>query len=170
MRTAQAKSVFTVDFGSPETTPRQQHRGRIPRVARMLALAHKIDGMVRCGEYRDYACAARRLGLTRARVTQITNLLLLGPSIQEAILDLPPLTTGRDPVSERQLRSVVAEVEWDKQLDMWNEVTYERTAVFPDTNGQDVLRAHATRDRDAAGADERATSATGRRVGTEGRS
>ncbi len=168
MRPAQAKSVFRVDFGPPGPVPKMQPRGRAPRVARMLALAHRIDGMVRSGETRDYAYAARRLGLTRARVTQITNLLLLAPVIQEAILGLPPVTTGRDPISERRLRPIVAEFEWDKQLDMWNEVTYERTAVLPDTDGQNVLRAHAARDREAVGADERATAAAGRRVGTEG--
>jgi hypothetical protein len=42
-------------------------------------LAHRIDAMVRTGEFRDYADAARALGLTRARITQITNLLLLAP-------------------------------------------------------------------------------------------
>ena len=168
MRPAQTKSVFRVDFGPPKPVRKRQPHGRIPRVARILALAHKIDEMVRSGQFRDYADAARRLGLTRARLSQITNLLLLAPGIQEAILDLQPVTSGRDLVSERQLRSVVAEVEWDKQLDMWNEVTYERNAVLPNTDGQDVLRAHAAGDRDAAGADERATAATGRNVGTEG--
>ena len=30
---------------------------------------------------------------------------------------------GRDPISERQLRPIVAEPDWDKQLSMWSEVT-----------------------------------------------
>ncbi len=88
----------------------------------MLALAHKIDGMVRAGELRDLADAARAIGVTRARITQITNLLLLAPEIQEAILDLPPVTNGRDPVSERTLRRIVAEPDWNRQLEIWNEV------------------------------------------------
>ena len=55
-------------------------------------------------------------------MTQITNLLLLAPVIQEAILDLPPVTNGRDPVSERALRRIVAEPDWERQLELWNEV------------------------------------------------
>jgi hypothetical protein len=93
-------------------------------VARTLALAHKIDEMIRAGELRDLANAARTIGVTRARMTQIMNLLLLAPEIQEAILDLPPVTNGRDPVSERALRAIVAEPEWDKQLRLW-EATHE---------------------------------------------
>ena len=103
MKAAAAKTVLTVDF----SRKRPQRAtvaptGRIPRVVRMLAFAHRIEGMVRDGEFTDHADAARRLRLTRARITQITSLLLLAPTIQEAILDLPPVTTGRDPISERR--------------------------------------------------------------------
>jgi hypothetical protein len=52
-------------------------------------------------------------------VTQIANLLLLAPEIQEQILDLPPVTNGRDPVSERQLRRIVAEADWNQQTELW---------------------------------------------------
>ena len=67
------------------------------------------------------ADAARRLGLTRARMTQMMNLLLLAPAIQEAILALPPVVTGRDPITERQLRRIVAEPDWNKQIKMWRQ-------------------------------------------------
>jgi len=39
------------------------------------------------GEMRDYADVARLGYVTRARLTQIMNLLLLAPDIQEALLD-----------------------------------------------------------------------------------
>jgi hypothetical protein len=58
-------------------------------VARTLALAHTIDEMIRTGELRDLADAARAVGVTRARMTQIMNLLLLAPEIQEALLSFP---------------------------------------------------------------------------------
>ena len=96
--------------------------GRVLRVARLLAVAHKIDGMIRRGKLCGLADAARSLGLTRARVTQITNLLQLAPEIQEAILDLPLVTNGRDPISERQLRQIAAESDWSKQLSMWRQI------------------------------------------------
>ena len=122
-RPAQARSTYTVDFNTKSAQwPTRRDTDRIPRVVRMLALAHKIDGMIRAGELRDLADAARALGLSRARVTQLSALLLLAPEIQEAIFDLPPVMNGRDPVSERQLRPIVAEPNWDQQLELWNEV------------------------------------------------
>ncbi len=122
-RPAEARSSYTVDFNA-KSPRRATHRdtGRIPRVARMLALAHTIDEMIRAGELRDLADAARALGLSRARVTQLSALLLLAPEIQEAIFDLPPVTNGRDPVSERSLRRIVAECDWERQRQLWNEV------------------------------------------------
>ena len=80
--------------------------GRVPRVTRLLALAHRIDGMIRSEEIRDWADAARLAGVTRARMTQIANLLLLAPDIQEAILALPPVFDGHDPSTERAVRSI----------------------------------------------------------------
>ncbi|HVU63917.1 MAG TPA: hypothetical protein VHC70_08065, partial [Phycisphaerales bacterium] len=47
------------------------------RVARLVALAHHIENLVRAGKVRDYAAIAMLGGITRARVSQITNLLLL---------------------------------------------------------------------------------------------
>ena len=84
--------------------------GRILRITRLLALAHHIDGMIRSGELRDWAEAARLIGVTRARMTQIANLLLLAPDIQEAVLDVPCVVKGSDSITERQLREIVAEV------------------------------------------------------------
>lgn len=42
--------------------------------------------------------------------------MLLAPDIQEAILDLPAVTCGRDPITERRLRNIVAEPRWTHQL------------------------------------------------------
>ena len=61
------------------------------------------------GLLKDYAAAARLLGMTRARMAQVMNLVSLSPGIQEAIL------TGGLVVSERSLRSVIRNVEWKKQ-------------------------------------------------------
>ena len=123
-RPAQARSAYTVDLGGKSPRRRTQAAtGRIPRVAQTLALAHKIYAKIRSGELRDLADAARAIGITRARISQITKLLLLAPEIQEAILDLPPVTDGRDPVSERALRPIVAEPDWTRQRLLWDEVT-----------------------------------------------
>ena len=67
----------------------EQPAGPLPkppsRIARMLALAHKIERAIESGELRDYADAARRLGVNRARVSQLANLLLLTGSEQDRV-------------------------------------------------------------------------------------
>ena len=124
--TTPAMMSYTVDFArAPRTEAAPDRAGRVLRVARLLALAHQIDGKVRAGEYADLADAARKLGLTRARVTQIVNLTQLAPVIQEAILTWPAITTGRDPVTERTLRAIVAEPPWPNQIALWNALRRE---------------------------------------------
>jgi hypothetical protein len=51
--------------------------GRVPRIARFMALAIRFDGLVRSGVVTDYAEVARLGHVTRARITQIMNLLML---------------------------------------------------------------------------------------------
>jgi hypothetical protein len=75
----------------------------------MLALAHYVEILVEEGRIPDYAAAARILGLTRARMTQVMNLLLLEPGIQEGVL----LGSLRAP--ERQLRIALRSGEWESQ-------------------------------------------------------
>lgn len=89
-------------------------------MARHLSLAHEIERRIRAGELDDLAHAARVFGLTRARVTQIVSLTLLAPAIQEEILALPPVTVGRDPITERALRPIAAEPVWERQIEMWH--------------------------------------------------
>ena len=61
----------------------------VPRAARLLALAHRWEGMVRRGEVAEYVEIARLAGLTRGRVTQICSLTLLAPDLQEAHQGFP---------------------------------------------------------------------------------
>ncbi len=88
------------------------------RAARMLALAHRLQAMIDAGEVEDRASLARNLGFTRARITQLLDLLLLAPDIQEALLDMqvPP---GRDPFTEHDLRQVVRAPLWAEQRERW---------------------------------------------------
>jgi hypothetical protein len=68
------------------------------RLARMLALAVHVERLIDAGELVDHADAARRLGLTRARLSQVAALTRLPIEVQEGIL----LGTVR--ASERELR------------------------------------------------------------------
>ena len=97
--------------------------GRIPRVARLMALALRFEGQIREGKLKDYAEIARLGNVTRARVTQIMNLLNLAPDIIEAILDLPAVERGRDPVVLRDLLPIAAEFEWSEQRRLWRGVS-----------------------------------------------
>ena len=93
--------------------------GRVPRVARLLALAIKLDQLVRQGLVRDYAALARLGHVSRARITQIMNLLLLAPDIQEELLFLPETRRGRDPIQLRQLQAIALVPDWKAQRPRW---------------------------------------------------
>jgi hypothetical protein len=65
-----------------------------------------------------------RLGhVTRARLTQIMNLTLLAPSIQEELLFLPRVESGRDPVIIRDLQPIAMTLDWRKQWKAWAAIT-----------------------------------------------
>ena len=86
---------------------------RIPRITRLMALAIKFQEMVDRGEVHDYADIARLGFVTRARLTQIMNLLLLAPNIQEVLLsEMLPMHTS---IPERTLRAVAQMVLWEDQ-------------------------------------------------------
>lgn len=89
-------------------------RPRPLHVARMLALAHEIVRLVDEGTFADLADAARVLGFTRARITQLVDLTLLAPEIQERLL-FAETANGRDEVSERHLRRLVRRSSWAEQ-------------------------------------------------------
>jgi hypothetical protein len=93
--------------------------GRVPRLARLMALAIRFECLLQQGEVRDYADLARLGHVTRARVTQMMNLLNLAPDIQEQILFMPPTVVGRDVVKEWQARPIAAEPDWGRQRRMW---------------------------------------------------
>lgn len=97
----------------------EQPTARVPRVARLLALAHKIDGMIRSEELKDWAEAAWLIGITRARMTQLASLLLLAPEIQENILSCSSAPQKADTTTERNLRKLTSGMDWQKQKSEW---------------------------------------------------
>ena len=109
-------------------------QGKLPRVTRLMALAIKFQGLVDRREVRDYADLARLGYVTRARMTQIMNLLNLAPDIQEDILFLPNTLSGRDPVTERRMRQIAGVVAWNRQR-------RERQALIP-SMGVERCRPH----------------------------
>lgn len=53
--------------------------------------------------------------VTRARITQIMNLNLLAPELQEGLLFRQPVEGGRDAVTLKGLQEVCLEADWGRQ-------------------------------------------------------
>lgn len=96
--------------------------GRVPRLARLMALAVRFEQLIQAGEVADYADLARLGHVSRARITQIMNLRLLAPDIQEQILFLPRIERGRAPLVLSQLQRIALVPDWRKQRRMWREL------------------------------------------------
>ena len=96
--------------------------GRVPRVARLMALVLRFDELVRTGQIANYRELASLGHVTRARVSQITNLVHLAPDLQEALLFLPLTLCGRDPIILADLQPIAASFDWRKQRRLWRKL------------------------------------------------
>ena len=122
--TIHRRTWFRGDEHNPKSASKNTHR--IPRVARLLALAIRYEQLLQVGQVRGYQELSELGKVSRARISQIMKLRLLAPDVQEAILFLQAHMQNRDPVSERDLRSIVAEVSWSRQRAMWAKLVQER--------------------------------------------
>ena len=120
--TRAARGRKQLRLGEAPQTPPGVVFGRVPRVARLMALSIRFRELIESGEIRDYTELARLGHVTRARITQVMNLLHLAPEIQEDILFLPPIESGRDPIRELQLRPITLVPDWRKQRKLWREL------------------------------------------------
>lgn len=106
---------------APEPPPVSD--GHTPRISQLMALAIRFEQLIRDGVVQDQADLARLALVSRARVTQIMDLLMLAPDIQEALLFLPPVHKGRDPITERNLREVLTDANWERQIVAWRRIS-----------------------------------------------
>jgi hypothetical protein len=95
--------------------PGDERRGDPPR---RLARPH-FQNLLDTGVVRTEMELAELTRLPTARITQIMNLLVLAPDIQEEILFIPLVTKGLAPVTERDLRSLVKTLVWSEQRERW---------------------------------------------------
>ncbi len=109
-----------------ETPTTNVKPGRVPWVSKLMALAIRFNGLVREGVVTDQAELARLGHVSRARMTQIMNLLHLAPDIQEEVLFLPRIERGKEAIQERHLRPIAAVPDWRKQRRLWKEMAKER--------------------------------------------
>src|SRR6516165_6228499 len=96
--------------------------GRVPRVARLMALALRLDELVRTGQVASYSALAALGHVSRARISQIVNLIHLAPDIQEALLFLPPTQRGRDAIILADLQPIATAFDWRKQRRLWRKL------------------------------------------------
>jgi hypothetical protein len=126
-RRVRAKRSTGVDLASPPAAaammdverPAVVPTARLRRVTQLLALAHRFADLLARGEVASMAELARVGRVTRARLSQIMDLTLLAPDIQEEILSLGPVDRGRDPVTMRALLTVAHLPAWPDQRRRW---------------------------------------------------
>jgi hypothetical protein len=89
-----------------------------------MALAIRFEALVRSGAVADYAALAELGHVSRARVTQIMNLLCLAPDIQEQILFLPRTERGRDPIILADLLQIASHLDWRRQREVGHKLGF----------------------------------------------
>jgi len=103
-------------------------KGTIPRISKLMALAHHFEHLRRLKVVTDYADIARLGGVTRARMTQIMSLLNLAPEIQEEILFLPRPQKGHDPITTKKMLPVARILPWQSQRRAWEKLKQQNEA------------------------------------------
>lgn len=92
---------------------------RVPKIARQMALAIKLEAMLHAGEVKSQEDIARLGRVTQAYVSRIMGLLNLAPDLQETLLFWPRVERGRPPVKLRDINAIAAEPDWTLQRVMW---------------------------------------------------
>ena len=77
-------------------------------------------------EVARYSALASLGHVSRARISQIVNLIHLAPDLQEALLFLPPTQWGRDAILLADLQPIAASFDWRKQRRLWRKLLPNR--------------------------------------------
>jgi hypothetical protein len=111
--------------------PEQPIPGRLPRITKMMALAIRLDHLIKSGQVTDQAELARVGHVSRARLTQIMNLNLLAPDIQEQILTVDEGRVKLTKVQERACRQIASTMNWKEQRIQWtNDIVFSRIDTY----------------------------------------
>ena len=115
--------------GQQPALPRVQLSERIPRLARLMALALRFEKLLATGVVKDFGTLARLGHVSPARVSQIMCLLHLAPDIQEALLFRRRPERGRDSLGLRNVLPLTKVWDWHKQRRMWRGLADSRLAA-----------------------------------------
>jgi hypothetical protein len=113
------KRIVEGEGGSKESKPALE---RIPRISRYMALAIHFEDLIKQGVVTDYADLARLGHVTRARVTQIMNLRLLAPEIQESLLFLESSHARINLGQLSKILVIAVKLDWQSQRELWGEI------------------------------------------------
>lgn len=94
---------------APKEPVVQEERSQVDPKARQLALAYHIQALIASGEMKDVAHVARVAGVSRARISQVLDMALLEPGIQEAVL------VGTCGLGAHALRRLAGILCWEEQ-------------------------------------------------------
>lgn len=104
---------------------------RQPPLRRSLVLAHQMADYMASNGVATLAAFCKVAGITRARGTQIANLLGLSPKIQEEILcDRIPRLEG---ITEWTIRPLLREPIWSLQQEAWERLLLSQPSSSPHT-------------------------------------
>lgn len=88
------------------------------RLCQSLILAHQVNNMLNTGELQGFRQISQWFGFSPARLSQILNLLLLSPQIQEKILFSKDLE-----ITENAIRQIALIPDWEEQIQSWTNST-----------------------------------------------
>jgi hypothetical protein len=94
-------------------------RASIPRISRLMALAIHYQKILEKGVVVNASGLASLAGVTQPRMTQILNLNLLAPDIQEELLFGDHSFIAQSSVCEKKLRRLCSASDWQKQRERW---------------------------------------------------
>jgi hypothetical protein len=100
--------------------------GRVPRLARLMALALRFDRLLHEGVVKNSLALARLGRVSQARISQILSLVHLAPDIQEAILFRSRPERGRDRLDMRKVLPLTKVVDWGQQRRLWRRLSEVR--------------------------------------------
>jgi hypothetical protein len=126
---ARGRKTIRPHDANSDNSSKPKPPARIPRIARLMALAIHYQEMLRTGEANDMIELSRRAKVSQPRMSQIMALNLLAPEIQTALLDLPPQSKGKPFLHEKRIRPITAMLEWSEQRVAWQQILVAKKAV-----------------------------------------
>jgi DNA invertase Pin-like site-specific DNA recombinase len=122
-RTSREANRTVSAMRSRKAVQRRETPERVPRIARLMALALKFEQMLQQGVVTDYAVLAELGRISQPRLTQIMNLRNLAPDIQEQILFLTSCEAEQCQICERSIRRLSSLLHWKEQRAQWLALT-----------------------------------------------